>query len=122
MDVIKALSFVYILLSIADAIVTTSLIRLVQHNAHIEQIEANPIVVEIVETFGVAGMIVYKMTTVLFAVGLILYVHKHDHTRHSLFRRFVKPHYIAWLGIVTTFGAVGIGIAYYFLFTFQMGW
>lgn len=122
MDVIKALSFVYILLSVADAIVTTSLIRLVQHNAHLDQIEANPIVVQIIETFGIIGMIVYKMITVMFAVALILYVHKHDHKRHSLFRRFIKPHYIAWLGILTTMVAVLIGIVYYALFMYQTGW
>jgi hypothetical protein len=122
MDVIKALSLIYILLSTADAIITTSLIRLVQHNAHTDQVEANPIVAYIIDVFGLPGMIVYKLITVMFAVALILYVHKHDDKRHSLLRRFVKPHYIAWLGIITTFGAVGLGLGYYLLYMYQMGW
>lgn len=116
MDVIKALSFVYLLLSALDAIVTVALIKLVQQNAHMHEIEGNPIAAWVVSTFGISGMLAFKATLCLFVITTILVIHKFNDKRHSIFQRFVSPHHLMWFAIIVTTIAISCGLIYAFIY------
>lgn len=116
MDVIKALSLIYIILSILDAIITTSIIKCFSDKAFIHEAESNPLAAYVIQNFGIAGMLTFKAGMVILAIAMVCFIHKNDHKRHSVFRRFIPPHYIIWLGIWTTLFAIICGVMYYFLY------
>lgn len=116
MDVIKALSFVYVVLSILDAAITASIIKHFSEDGFLHEVESNPVASIVIKNFGIGGMLVFKTAMVVMAIAMVFFIHKNDHKRHSLFRRFVKPHYVIWLGIWTTLIAVVCGILYFFLY------
>lgn len=116
MDVIKALSLIYIVLSILDAVITAAIIKCFSDEGFIHETEANPIVAYIIKNFGIFGMLIFKAIMVVMSISIARLVHKNNHRRHSVFRRFIPPHYIIWLGIWTTLFAIVCGIAYYILY------
>ncbi len=112
MDVIKALTFIYLVLCTLDALITTMLIKVAREHIELDNIESNPIAVVVIERFGISGMLLFKLVSSLVAVGCIMALHKVNHKRHSIFQRFIKPHHLMWLAIICAGICVLTGIAY----------
>lgn len=116
MDVIKALAFIYMVLSAADAFVTVMLIKYVNAHPFQNDVESNPFALMVVESFGIAGLLVFKAVLCTIVITLVLLLSKVNHKRHSLFQRFCKPHHVMWFANIATLIAVLCGVLYGILY------